>query len=159
MLSNRTGGYAFNFHIMNLSLSTYLNLELNEVVLADNFTGEAQVSRPSQTPLTVDAADAGIEAHADDQPRTEFRPPTNIIIDGGARHSGSGFGPMSLASIPRHGSRATPLPATWPASSPLPGSVNIGFLDGHTESVKLDNLWQLYWHAGYEPPIKRPGLK
>ena len=30
--------------------------------------------------------------------------------------------------------------------------------DGHAQAVKLDNLWQLYWHKDYQPPAKRPGL-
>ena len=28
--------------------------------------------------------------------------------------------------------------------------------DGHVELVKLDDLWQLYWHRGYQPPAQRP---
>jgi hypothetical protein len=30
--------------------------------------------------------------------------------------------------------------------------------DGHGELVKLDRLWQLYWHKDYQPPARRPGL-
>ena len=26
------------------------------------------------------------------------------------------------------------------------------------KKVKLDDLWQLIWHANYVPPAKRPGL-
>jgi hypothetical protein len=33
------------------------------------------------------------------------------------------------------------------------------FFDGHAEQVKLERLWQLYWHKDYVPPAKRPGLK
>jgi hypothetical protein len=40
----------------------------------------------------------------------------------------------------------------------LPGAENIAFYDGHAQSVKLDNLWQLYWSADWQPPAKRPGL-
>jgi prepilin-type processing-associated H-X9-DG protein len=40
----------------------------------------------------------------------------------------------------------------------MPGSINVGLADGHAESCKLDNLWQYYWHKGYVPPAKRPGL-
>jgi hypothetical protein len=35
--------------------------------------------------------------------------------------------------------------------------VNVAFFDGHGELVKLDRLWQLYWHVDYQPPAKRPG--
>ncbi len=33
---------------------------------------------------------------------------------------------------------------------------NIAFFDGHAEPIKLDNLWNLYWHAQWEPPAVRP---
>jgi prepilin-type processing-associated H-X9-DG protein len=60
---------------------------------------------------------------------------------------------------PRHGRRPNPVPQYWPVDQPLPGAINVGFFDGHAELVKLDLLWQLYWHRGYAPPAKRPGLK
>lgn len=41
---------------------------------------------------------------------------------------------------------------------PLPGSINVGFVDDHFEKVKLDSLWRLYWHQNYEPQFKRPSL-
>jgi prepilin-type N-terminal cleavage/methylation domain-containing protein/prepilin-type processing-associated H-X9-DG protein len=69
---------------------------------------------------------------------------------------GPGMGPMC---IPRHGKRPKPVPRDWPQSLPLPGAINVGFLDGHAERVKLDGLWQLYWNPGYVPPDKRPGLR
>jgi hypothetical protein len=34
----------------------------------------------------------------------------------------------------------------------------MAFCDGHVEVVKLDDLWQLYWHEDYKLPAKRPGL-
>ena len=40
----------------------------------------------------------------------------------------------------------------------LASAVNVAFFDGHGELVKLDRLWQLYWHKDYQPPAKRPGL-
>ena len=43
-------------------------------------------------------------------------------------------------------------------NQPLPGAVNVAFFDGHGETVKLDNLWQLYWHADYKPPVSRIGV-
>jgi prepilin-type N-terminal cleavage/methylation domain-containing protein/prepilin-type processing-associated H-X9-DG protein len=61
-------------------------------------------------------------------------------------------------AIPRHGSQPRPVPRQWPSNQPLPGAVNIAFYDGHSQSVKLDQLWQLYWYNGYVPPAKRPGL-
>jgi prepilin-type N-terminal cleavage/methylation domain-containing protein/prepilin-type processing-associated H-X9-DG protein len=64
----------------------------------------------------------------------------------------------SYFTIPRHGSRPNPVPTYWPPNKPLPGAVNVSFFDGHGELVKLDRLWQLYWHRDYQPPARRPGL-
>jgi prepilin-type processing-associated H-X9-DG protein len=62
-------------------------------------------------------------------------------------------------TIPRHGSRPTQISRNWPPDARLPGAINVGFFDGHVEQVRLERLWQLYWHKDYEPPAKRPGLK
>ena len=32
--------------------------------------------------------------------------------------------------------------------------VNAAFLDGHAESVRLPDLWQLKWSTGFIPTIK-----
>jgi prepilin-type processing-associated H-X9-DG protein len=65
---------------------------------------------------------------------------------------------MGNMTIPRHGNRPRPVPSLWPSTAPLPGAVNVAFFDGHAQAVKLDDLWQLSWHAGYIAPAKRPGL-
>ena len=65
---------------------------------------------------------------------------------------------MTFFTIPRHRSRSISKFDNWPTSNPLPGSINVGFYDGHVELVPLERLWQLYWHRNYEPPPKRPGL-
>ncbi len=67
-------------------------------------------------------------------------------------------GDMYMVATPRHGDRPASYPAQWPQKQPLPGASDVFFFDGHAEPVKLDLLWQLYWHVGYKPPAKRPGL-
>ncbi|HWH77886.1 MAG TPA: hypothetical protein VNT76_10965 [Candidatus Binatus sp.] len=66
---------------------------------------------------------------------------------------------MPKMNIPRHGNRPSSFSRDWPVSAPLPGAIYIVFFDDHAEAVKLDNLWQFYWHYGYVPPAKRPGLQ
>ena len=64
---------------------------------------------------------------------------------------------MWMVAIARHGRRPNPVPTYyWPANQPLPGAINAAFFDGHVELVKLEDLWQLYWHKNYQPPAKRP---
>ncbi len=50
-------------------------------------------------------------------------------------------------------------PANWPRNKPLPGAINVSFFDVHGELVKLNRLWQLYWHRDYQLPAKQPGLR
>ena len=66
---------------------------------------------------------------------------------------------MAMFAIPRHGSRPSPLPKKWDITKPLYGAINIGFFDGHAGTIPLEQLWQLYWSADWQPPAKRPGLK
>jgi len=65
---------------------------------------------------------------------------------------------MSMFTIPRHGSRPSRVPLNHLPAAKLPGAINVSFYDSHVEQVKLERLWQLYWHKGYVPPVKRPGL-
>jgi len=65
---------------------------------------------------------------------------------------------LASVCIPRHGKRPKRLPKVWPVSRPLPGAIDVSFIDGHVELVPLERLWQFYWHHGYKPPVRRPGL-
>jgi hypothetical protein len=33
----------------------------------------------------------------------------------------------------------------------MPGAINLNSADGHGELVKLPNLWNYYWHLGWDP--------
>ncbi len=68
------------------------------------------------------------------------------------------LGGINTLTIPRHGNRPNPVPTNWPRNQKLPGAINVALCDGHVQSVKLDDLWQLYWSADWVPPAKRPGL-
>jgi prepilin-type N-terminal cleavage/methylation domain-containing protein len=64
---------------------------------------------------------------------------------------------MQRVTIARHGSRvAGAAPRSVPLGQPLSGSIVIGFTDGHTEVIKLDSLWSLYWHRDWKIPTVRP---
>ncbi len=113
------------------------------------FTGESDITHPQLTPTFADSIWLATLPFASDSP------PANLVDPRANGYTGS---QMSYVAIPRHGNRPNPVPTDWPQTQPLPGAVNVSFFDGHTELVKLDRLWQLYWHKDYQPPDKRPGL-
>jgi prepilin-type processing-associated H-X9-DG protein len=46
--------------------------------------------------------------------------------------------------------------ANVPIGSKLPGAINISFADGHGGLVRLEDLWQQYWHLNWQTPSPRP---
>jgi prepilin-type N-terminal cleavage/methylation domain-containing protein len=116
------------------------------------FAHELDVQKPALTPVFAD----GVREQS--APRAEDFPADDLDwgrIDGKAWPQGN----MALFTIPRHGSRPSSVSRTQPPQRRLPGAINVTFMDWHTESVPLEQLWQLYWHKDYHPPLKRPGLQ
>ena len=114
------------------------------------FIREQDIQRPSLTPLFAEAVYVwGVWPRAVDRPATDLQTGKQ-----GDRYASG----MSLLTIPRHGSRPSGVSREHPASSVLPGAINLSFYDGHAETVRLERLWQLQWHRDYQPPAKRPGL-
>jgi prepilin-type N-terminal cleavage/methylation domain-containing protein/prepilin-type processing-associated H-X9-DG protein len=143
--SNRVGSYSFNSHLLLASLpgkGHYIG-GTNHVLF---FTTEGQVQQPVKTPVLSDGIFFDVEPLATNTPATN-------LAKGGVEDGG-----MQFLNIARHGNRPNPVPTYWPLNKPMPGAVNVAFFDGHGETVKLDQLWQLYWHVDYKPPNKRPGL-
>ncbi len=119
---------------------------------ASAFMSESQIAKPASTPVLAD----GVAQLA--SPAASDSPPSDLFL-GVPRHQNSGLsGMMCIVAVPRHGRRPQTVPRNWPASQPLPGAVNAVMFDGHVELVKLEDLWQLYWHRNYKPPVKRSGL-
>jgi len=66
--------------------------------------------------------------------------------------------PIGRYLIARHGSRppaSAPRDIPAPYNNPLPGSIILGFADGHAESVRLFNLWTFTW-SGHSVPQSQP---
>ena len=110
---------------------------------AFHFSKEGQFQQPTKNPVFAD------EAWADGWPMETDAPARDLLAD----QSGS---MMARFCISRHGSAHRPPPRNVPAGASLPGGINMVFVDGHVEAVKLDNLWQMYWHRDYVPPATRP---
>jgi prepilin-type N-terminal cleavage/methylation domain-containing protein/prepilin-type processing-associated H-X9-DG protein len=149
-------GTASNYYTSSYTLNAYFVImsrsELGTLMPETpgyEFKTEAAVVQPSGTPLFADGVWNFVAPLARDWPASDLYTGWN------PEHPGQ----MSIMTIPRHGSRPNPFPHRWPESAPLPGAINVVFFDGHTQAVKLDRLWQLYWHVGYVPPTKRPGLQ
>jgi prepilin-type N-terminal cleavage/methylation domain-containing protein len=89
----------------------------------------------------------------------------SIWVDGGpletdtpARNSYSGGdnNGMERITISRHGLNPGSAPRNVPAGSKLTGRIDVGFIDGHVEPVRLEDLWSLTWRKGWGQPIPRP---
>jgi len=64
---------------------------------------------------------------------------------------------MGRCTIARHGAgNPAHAPRAFDTSQRLPGAIIMGLADGHVQTVKLENLWQYYWHLNWEPPATRP---
>lgn len=127
--------------------------EENMVNLPEAFKSEGDIENPSRTPFFADGINAWWSGAFQRGPRATDKPPGNLV---------TGYwpaaDPMGAFTIPRHGSRPARIPMNLPQDEKLPGAINVSFWDGHVEQVKLEGLWQLYWHRNYVPPTKRPGL-
>jgi len=113
------------------------------------YTKESSVLFPTLTPSFMDSAWINLDPLETDPPARNLYDPLN-------GNSGSSEG-MARVCVARHGGRpAISAPHLVPPGSTLPGTINMGFVDGHAEQVKLQNLWTYYWHSGWVVPSPRP---
>jgi prepilin-type processing-associated H-X9-DG protein len=87
-------------------------------------------------------------------PAVNDKPARNLFD--GDKFAGGG---LSRIAIPRHAAQLSAATKNFNPKDTLPGAVNVSFADNHAELVKLEKLWDLYWHKNWEPPAKRPGQK
>jgi prepilin-type processing-associated H-X9-DG protein len=139
----RAGSYAINAWLCNWQPEF-------DPLLKFDFLSENQIQHPSGTPVLSDGP------HLFFEPEETSTPMTDLVSPWPSPPDTPGL--WMIVAMPRHGSRPNPVPNYWPINRPLPGAINVSFYDGHGELVKLDNLWQLYWHKSWQPPLKRPGL-
>jgi prepilin-type N-terminal cleavage/methylation domain-containing protein/prepilin-type processing-associated H-X9-DG protein len=154
----RTGSYGFSLWLESQKL--YSPQFGGGWIDSRRFADESQIVSPGLTPVIADSTGPYLMFRAD------CSAPINLIYVWDAAVGAQSFNwlgawgtPADWCEIPRHGRRPRPLPVYWFPSRPLPGGVNIGFVDGHAQLVPLERLWYLYWHKGYVPPEKRPGLE
>jgi prepilin-type N-terminal cleavage/methylation domain-containing protein len=112
------------------------------------FTRESAVQQPALTPVFFD------ENWVDVWPEETDKPYSNL-------YSGQPFSvspnQMGRCTIARHGGRsASRAPRDVVPGEKMLGAINMGLADGHTELVKLEDLWRYYWHLDWQPPVTRP---
>jgi hypothetical protein len=138
--TNYWGSYA-----MNGWLYTYEGASAYFSDRTKYFIKDTAISQPSKTPFFMDAI------WPDLWPDATSAPARNLYT--GERPSGR----MGRCSIPRHlTASAKAAPRSFPPGQKLPGGIGVSFADAHVEMVRLENLWQLYWHNNYVPPATRP---
>ena len=111
------------------------------------FASDTQVKQPSLTPMFMDAAWLNFWVMETDKPARNLYDPLGSSTAAG----------MPRICIARHGSKSPgSAPRVVPPATPLPGKLVMSFTDGHVEAVPLQNLWNYYWHAQWQPPATRP---
>lgn len=156
--TRRAGSYNPNAWIAGTYWGGSAEIYFQMANFPEPFRVESEITDSSRTPLFADGIHYSWGWGGDGAdwggPRPTDAPAVNLASGGGP---GVPSG-MSAFTIPRHGSKPSKISTNHPTNSPLPGAINVALHDGHVEQVKLDRLWQLYWHRDYVPPVKRPGL-
>jgi prepilin-type N-terminal cleavage/methylation domain-containing protein/prepilin-type processing-associated H-X9-DG protein len=159
--TNFNGSYTFNGWLYagqngtaNGGPATWADLG---IVNAVTYMKDNAVRHPTQTPLFTD----GIWPDCWPEPADSYCSNLQTGDQGGASSTsgGVGGGPqgMERICIARHGPQyvSTP-PTSVNGLQRWPGGINIGFYDGHVESVSLNNLWTFYWSTDPKWPAPRP---
>ena len=135
--TNYEGSYGFNGWLYG---GTYT---VNDTLGDPNswkYSNYSAVKNVSNTPLFADAM------WIDGWQREAEGPAKNLYL-------GNGGTEMGRFTIARHGSVSPgSAPKSITSSTGLPGAVNVAFVDGHANVVKLGNLWSLDWHANWVTP-------
>jgi prepilin-type N-terminal cleavage/methylation domain-containing protein len=154
--ATNTGSYTLNGWLYNTTTAgnnaaTYAP---NPPGLSGFYAKDTSIRNPVLTPVFVDGVwpDMWPVLDANNSPTG-----TADLLNGFNRTSTTG--PIGRCVIARHGGKPAQAASTAAAvNAPFPGAVSISLADGHVEATRLDNLWSYYWHLGYVPPAKRPGL-
>lgn len=99
------------------------------------FRKDSAITAPQRTPTFMD----GI--WPDTFPRSTDMPAADLYLGDRSRQ----FGRISIARHPLlHGTKAV-------QGKPIPGSIQMGFIDGHVALLKLQDIKNVMWHVDYKP--------
>jgi prepilin-type processing-associated H-X9-DG protein len=143
------GSYGYNGWAFSDKLGDGKNLPANY------FVKDTGVKKSSDTPLFYDQSWTDAWPLEVDHPnRYLYTAGSAATLPGGFRNFNNGH--MGRITLARHGAGGgvkAPKDANGTKVSQLPGAINMGMADGHAESVKLKSLWNLYWHATWNPSL------
>src|SRR5258706_15759934 len=109
---------------------------------------ESAIQKPALTPVFFD------ENWVDAWPEETDHPYRNLYE---GQPLGVSPNQMGRCTIARHGGRsASGAPRNVVPGEKLPGAINMGLAHGHTELVKLENMWKNYSNLDWQPPVNRP---
>jgi hypothetical protein len=113
------------------------------------FKDETAIQYSASTPMFMDSMWINFDPLEHDRPATPKSSGVYDLYDGDMNPEG-----MPRITIARHGGRpAGSAPKSMLMThAPLPGTIIIGFVDGHAEPVKIEELWGNYfWHRNWVP--------
>ncbi|MGA2656538.1 MAG: type II secretion system protein [Verrucomicrobiota bacterium] len=114
------------------------------------YSNQGSLQQPSQTPVFFD------ENWVDTWP-LETDPPARDLYNGETYIGGPGVYNIGRCTIARHHvSSPARAPRHTAPGQPMPGAIEMGMADGHSEFVRLEHLWHLSWHYDWHTPAKRP---
>ncbi len=140
-----TNSYGYNGYLYTL-VTPYLALPPSR--LSNMFPKPSAIQRPAQTPLFFD------EICLDAFPFETDSAASDLYIGQPSAFAAEGERNMACCTILRHGGRTATSKVSY-NSGPLPGAINMSFGDGHGELVKLQSLWNCYWHLNWNPALAK----
>ncbi len=143
-----TGGAIHGSYAINGYLGLGRNYKQPKKVslkVANVFHEQSAVRRPALTPVFCDAIYWNCRLEESDAPPRNLYQPQGIALTPGASKR------VHTQFIARHGDFPASEAPRELASDSLPGAINLAFVDGHAETVPLENLWTLYWHKNWNP--------
>jgi prepilin-type N-terminal cleavage/methylation domain-containing protein len=114
------------------------------------FKKDTTVQNSALTPFFMDGS------WVDCWPWETDQPSTDLLNCGGTGVPLSPAQPANIQRIvmPRHAWKSPQgAPRNYPVNQAPPGSIDLGFIDGHAEASKNQNLWKYYWHFNYNTAL------
>lgn len=156
------GSYTINGWLYNLNGPQSPTEWVPDTPVGSYYKSESSIRHTSATPIFGDGIWPDAWPNNDPSPGvvdypSYFSPHVNLYTGnvGSTSANGSpGSAPVSRLVIDRHSSvapGAAPRAFNAVNGARVPGYINMGFMDGHAETVPLNNLLQFYWNANSLP--------